>query len=108
MLIYGWNSFVVGKHKPSDIGLEAEMDRDVLFERRQKYVHIFWIPVFGIGKVWVMRKTNDSNQYKVNDDVEKVLKYKFPNHPTPWYTFALPLLVAAILLIGQVVQMFGA
>jgi hypothetical protein len=106
MIVYGWNSFVVGKYRPSDIGLDANMDQNVVFERRQKYAHLFWIPVFGIGKIWVLRKRNDGNQYKVNPDVEKVLEYKYPNHQTPWYTFALPVLAAGIAVIAFFLNMY--
>jgi hypothetical protein len=108
MIVYGWNSFIVGTYKPSDIGLDAGMDNEVVFERRQKYAHLFWIPFFGIGQIWVLRKRNDSNQYQLQPDVEKVLQYKYPRHKTPWYTFSLPIVGAAILVIVFFVNMFDS
>jgi len=108
MIVYGWNSFVVGKYRPSDIGLDANMDGQVVFERRQKYAHLFWIPFFGIGQIWVLRKANDSNQYKLQPDIEKVLQYKYPSHKTPWYTFSLPIAAAAIGLIVYFSNMYSS
>lgn len=111
MIVYGWNSFTVATYKPSDIGMEAELDKQLYFERRQKYAHLFWIPTFGIGQIWVLRKSNDGNQYQVHPDVEKVLQYKYPTHKTPWYTFAFPLLAAVIgvlVLIGIQVEDYNS
>lgn len=107
MIVFGWNSFTVATYKPSDIGMEAELDKQIYFERRQKYAHLFWIPFFGIGQIWVFRKVNDPNKYQPHPDIEKVLQYKYPTHKTPWYTFALPLLAVAggiLFVIGMQIE----
>ena len=95
MIVYGWNSFLLHECKPSQLGLSQDFDAVYQIERRQKYFHLFWIPFFGIGKTWVLRKRSDNQLYEPNGELLQVLNALPYQEKTPWYTFALPLLLLA-------------
>lgn len=104
LIFFGWRSFVLQNYKPSEIGLPAHLDGQMSFQFRQKYFHIFWIPCFPTGQVWVLRKTDDSGHYGVPEDIQKLLWVRAPEVPTPWYTFGVPILVVVMgisLFIGS-------
>ncbi len=103
MIVYGWNSFLLHKCKPSQLGMPAEIDATFQIERRQKYFHLFWIPFFGIGKVWLLRKHADNQLYEPTHELLSVLQSLSYNEKTPWYTFALPLLILA----GSIIWFIG-
>ena len=95
MIVFGHNSFLLNACKPSQLGLPPELDKQFTIERRQRYFHLFWIPFFGIGKIWALRKPGDSNLYKPTTELENVLNALPFQEKTPWYTFALFFLVLA-------------
>jgi hypothetical protein len=89
MIVYGWNSFKIDECKPSKIGMSAEYDQQFTIERRQKYFHLFWIPFFGIGKIWAIKKHGDDKLYEPTSDLRNLLEALPIEHKTPWYTFSL-------------------
>lgn len=98
MIVYGWNSFEIYTCRPSEIGLPEDWNNQYIIQRRQKYAHLFWIPFFGIGKIWVL-KGRDGNMYEPSIDLHRHLN-SLPIAPkTPWYTFIGPILLLAGLII---------
>ncbi|SHG56125.1 hypothetical protein SAMN04488109_0832 [Chryseolinea serpens] len=95
MIVFGHNSFLLNACKPSQLGLPPELDKQFTIERRQRYFHLFWIPFFGIGKIWALRKPGDSNLYKPTTELENVLNALPFQEKTPWYTFALFFIILA-------------
>lgn len=95
MIVFGWNSFKLNACRPSQLGLPDVLDQDFNLERRQKYFHLFWIPFFGIGKIWALRKRSDDQLYEPNEAILKYLNGLAIQEKTPWYTFSLPLLLLA-------------
>jgi hypothetical protein len=89
MIVYGWNSFKIDECKPSKIGMSAEYDQQFTIERRQKYFHLFWIPFFGIGKIWTIKKHGDDKLYEPTAELRNLLEALPVQHKTPWYTFSL-------------------
>ena len=109
MIVFGWNSFMLEEHKPSTLGMPADLDQQIKFEKRQKYFHLFWIPFFGIGTTWVVRKPNDSQMYEPPADLRALLEALPAKSGTPWYTFALPILAAAgcvIFFVGSSISSY--
>jgi hypothetical protein len=103
-VLFGWRSLTLQSFKPSEIGLSADLDAQMSFQHRQKYFHVFWIPCFPIGQVWVMRKANDSHHYAVPEETQKLLWVRAPDMGTPWYTFGVPLIavvMGASLFVGM-------
>ena len=93
MIVFGHNSFLLNSCKPSQLGMSPDMDKQYTIERRQRYFHLFWIPFFGIGKIWALRKAGDSNLYQPTAELENALNALPIQEKTPWYTFALFFLV---------------
>lgn len=96
MIVFGWNSFKLDSFKPSKVNLPAEMDAEITIQKKQKYFHLFWIPFFPIGQVWIIKKKGDSDSYEPTAAMNQYLNTLDLKHKTPWYTFALPLLAMAV------------
>ncbi|GCC50845.1 hypothetical protein SanaruYs_10640 [Chryseotalea sanaruensis] len=95
MIVFGHNSFTLNSCKPSQLGLPDHLDAEFTIERRQRYAHIFWIPTFGIGKIWALRKKNSDNLFQPSPELASFLQSLPLQEKTPWYTFSLPLLIVA-------------
>ncbi|RAW00375.1 hypothetical protein [Pseudochryseolinea flava] len=111
MIVFGHNSFLLHGCKPSELGMPVEIDNQYRIERRQRYVHLFWIPTFGIGKIWVLRDLKSDQLFEPNMAIGKILNSLPLEDKTPWYTFALPLLalVAAIVVpIGMKISDYAS
>jgi hypothetical protein len=89
MIVFGWNSFKLDQCQPSKLGLPPETDSQFIIERRQKYFHLFWIPFFGIGKFWALRKFQDNQLYDAPIALHSLLESLPLAHKTPWYTYSL-------------------
>jgi hypothetical protein len=96
MIVFGWNHFKIKSFDPYAMGLSQQPQSDFTIEVRQKYFHLFWIPFFGLGKIWAIRRNNQLLEiqpaYKDAIRSRQDMRVK-----TPWYTFAGPLLA---LLVG--------
>lgn len=92
MIIYGHNHFKIKKIYPNELGLIDDFDYHI--EIRQKYFHVFWIPFFGLGKIWAIRRNGEL--YDLPFDYQQEIKKRKIKARSPWYTYSLPL----ILLFG--------
>ena len=95
-IVFGWNNFTIKSYKPKELGLTQEDTNDFRIEARQSYFHLFWIPFFGLGKKWVIRK--GSNTYELPAQYQHKVDEQNIRLRTPWYTFAGPLLILAGLI----------
>lgn len=86
-IVFGHNHFLTRRFTPSELGITDGDNSGIYFEVRQRYAHLFWIPFFGIGKYYLMRKSGDPNQYVMPDSIKALVDAKYPPK-TPWYTFA--------------------
>jgi hypothetical protein len=68
-IVWGHNNFRLKSVEPHEIGLFGEGHKNIRFELRQKYGHLFWIPFIPLGKVWVVTK-GDGNKYVCPADIE--------------------------------------
>ena len=66
-----------------ELGIKVE-DPTQRVEVRQKCFHLFGIPFFSLGKMYVFRK--DGKLYNLTPELEAVLREKTV-HKTPWYTY---------------------
>lgn len=91
-IVFGWNHFNIKSFTPAQLGIGKEEDANqISIERRQKYFHLFWIPFFGIGKTWAVRK--NGTLYELPDAYERHINSLNLPIKTPWYTFTGPLLI---------------
>lgn len=100
-IAYGWYTFKIKSYTPTDLGLENDENDNTTFEVRQRCFHLFWIPVFGMGKVYAIRK--EGKLYDLPEEYIALIT-KQHKHKTPFYTFSFPILIIAGLLIYQIKQ----
>ena len=86
MLIFGHYSFCIQKHHPSELPFKHDLQPDDTIELRMQVVHVFWIPIFPFGKIWIINPGN-GNKGKVNEQMSQVLDLHFGRRRTPWYSF---------------------
>ncbi|MCP4522514.1 MAG: hypothetical protein GY827_12605 [Cytophagales bacterium] len=101
MIVFGTGSMSIKKITPSDLGIETEENASYVFEIRQRYFHLFWIPFFGIGKIWAVRLFRDSDDmYEMTPEIRALIEAKYGAIGSPWYTFfgLIALAVAAVVL----------
>jgi hypothetical protein len=90
-IVYGWNSFKIREFTLDEVGIHKKAEPGVQLEVRQAYFHLFWIPMFSLGKRWVVRKGGKS--YEMPADIKTLAKKTLTNIKTPWYTYAGPLAI---------------
>src|ERR1044072_1972908 len=92
-IVFGWNSFKVRSFTLAEVGVMKEAEPGLEFEVRQAYFHLFWIPMFSIGKRWVVRK--GGKMYEMPGDIRARAQRSLTGIGTPWYTFTGPILLFA-------------
>lgn len=97
-IVFGTYSFNIKKYNASELGIESETG-DIPVMLRQRVFHIFYIPVLPIGRIYAM-KLNDGKLYNLPAHLHAAVDQHGP-HRTPFYAFALPLLVIAGLAISE-------
>lgn len=95
MIIFGWYAFLLRTFTRQDLGnIDVGID-DVIFQVKQKVVHVFWIPVFPIGKQYSFKSRGKS--YELPAEIIYLIQQK-EIIKTPWYSFALPILAILVFL----------
>jgi hypothetical protein len=104
MIVFGWNSLKVRRFTLADIGIIRQAEPDIEFEVRQAYFHLFWIPFFGLGKRWVVRR--GGKLYEMPGDIKYLAQKSLTGIKTPWYTFTGPLLLLAAGIVFSAVTSY--
>ena len=91
-MVFGWYSFLIKMFRPEELEWLPEDFDGTTIEIRQKVFHIFWIPIFPIGKLYAFRMGD--SLYELPGAYEAVLK-EMGVAKTPWYSFAGPLAIGA-------------
>lgn len=94
--VFGWYSFNLKSYSAEELNLDSSQWVNTSFEVRQEVFHLFWIPVFSLGKLYVLRKEN--KLYDLPANIASKIKTKGKIR-TPWYSFLLPILALVIPLI---------
>ncbi|WP_394750667.1 hypothetical protein [Spongiimicrobium salis] len=101
MIVFGHNNFKIKSFSFRDLRIPQEPGAEGIdFQVRQRYFHLFWIPFFPIGKLYVVKKKGDSNYYEMPQDIKSRIQQQ--GVKTPWYSFALLVLafVGGIIFVG--------
>lgn len=88
-IIYGYYSPCIKTYTPKELGTEHLVPPDASIKVLQKVGHLFFIPVFPIEKLFVIRK--DYKTYVLPHEIEKKIKER-DVLKTPVYSFAFPIL----------------
>lgn len=96
MILFGWYSFLIKSYMLEELGFPHDKANGTMrVEVRQKCFHLFWIPFFGIGKIYGL--CADGELYNLPDDMEHIVRDRM-HHKTPWYTFIGLIAVTAIVI----------
>ena len=90
-VVFGIKHFKIKSYSLQELGLSESENKTVTIEKRQQYFHLYWIPFFALGQIWVLRK--DDEMFDLPAEYETALNAMNIKHRTPFYTFALPLLI---------------
>jgi hypothetical protein len=88
-IVFGVRNFKIKDIYPHEIGLSNNSGYNI--EIRQKYFHIYWIPFFGTGKIWGIRKNGEL--YELPHEYISEIKRRNIKVRSPWYTYSIPLLI---------------
>lgn len=105
MILFGHNSFVVKRINPGEVGLHEAEWHGTEIQLRQRYAHLYYIPVFPIGQVWVLHK--NKKNYELSNALEEYLKNTYP-HKVHWKAFSLFIAAAAIGLLLTITNWVGS
>lgn len=100
-IVFGWNSFKVRSFTLDEIGIMKSVEPGTELEVRQSYFHLFWIPFFGLGKRWIVRKGD--KMYEMPAEIKLLAQKTLTGIRTPWYTCAGPILIVTGLIIFSIV-----
>jgi hypothetical protein len=73
MIVYGWNSYLLKSVSLVELGIITNDTPDTNIEYRQKYFHLFFIPFFPIGRIWVVRQ--GGKMYDVAPEIKDRLNH---------------------------------
>lgn len=90
MIVYGWYSFKLKTIQQYDVQLDLAWNGGHI-EVRQKVFHLFWIPFFPIGKMWLFN--GPGGQHYLHDGIIYQIRQQGLRVRTPWYSFALLILI---------------
>ena len=72
MILYGWNNYRLTSVQPHELGIQRSANADMSIEYRQKYFHLFFIPVFPLGKFWAIKQSG--KLYEPNPQLKQQLE----------------------------------
>jgi hypothetical protein len=108
MIVFGHNNFLIKSYTLEELGIYSEQDSSsIMFQVRQRYAHLFWIPFFPIGKLWVTKKKGIDTLYEMPAEIKSAILSRYGTPRTPWYSFALIFLGIAVylfVLMGEAVD----
>lgn len=90
MLVFGSYAFPIQTLDPLRYGLPA----GVQLQLYCKIGHLFWIPVFPMGRMWILKMNGE--KYEPSAEIIRKIEENEVKKSAPFYAWALPLL----LLIG--------
>src|SRR5262245_46796849 len=93
-ILFGWNTYRLKAVSPLELGLQTKEQTDIILEYRQRYFHLFFIPIFPIGRFWAVRK--DGKLYHTPPELEQALYHIRTNWKHGLWAWTGPLLGIAI------------
>lgn len=100
-IVFGQRNFKIKELNSHEFGFTTQQDNHFDIEIRQSYFHIYWIPFFGTGKIWAIRK--DGQLYELPAHYIYEIK-KRQKIRSPWYIYTLPILLCIGALIYFLVE----
>jgi hypothetical protein len=94
-IVFGTNSLLIKSYTPIELGFSNSTQQDWKIEHRQSYFHLYWLPTIPTGRVWCIKKPNDSNRYELSSQQIEHIESLGLSHRFNWFSLTLPLLLLA-------------
>jgi hypothetical protein len=104
MIVFGHNNFRMRSYTHEQVGLPESYNAYTI-EVRQRYGHIFWIPLFPIGQIWGLRKHADGQLYEMPASVKEHVRQNVKVPGVSIWAFSGLLLVGLIGVIAMISNM---
>lgn len=83
-IIFGVKYFTIGSFSRRKLGMTEDTTyTGEMFEYRQAYFHLFFIPIIGLGKSWIMY--SKARYYDLPDDVRRYINKSDKKFGSIWY-----------------------
>ena len=106
MILYGWNNYVLKTVEPHEMGISQNTGSSVQIQYRQKYFHLFFIPVFPLGKFWAIKQ--EGKLYQPSAEMQQALSGVDVKTKHSIWAWSGLLLVAAVFLLYNVSEKLEA
>ena len=100
-MIFGYYTVSLRTIQADQLPAEVPVEAGTHFECGLKLAHILFIPIFPMGKQWLLKR--DGNSYEVTPEATQLFDTLYGKPKTPWYAFA-GLILAGLALIYFFVQ----
>lgn len=89
-IVFGHNNFVIKRLNPKELGLDDNPQmKNAEIQLIQRYAHLYFIPVFPIGREWIIRR--DGKSYEMTTKMQIILNHNYPSR-VHIGSFALPII----------------
>jgi hypothetical protein len=92
MLRIGVRDFKIKEYTPQELGITTPDLQNFVFQHRQRFFHIMFIPTFPVGQYWCMREKDESFAPKLSIPYsveDRLRELGYSESRIPWYSFAL-------------------
>lgn len=93
MIVFGHYSIPLRTLTPQEIPSHLQVEANTTIQSVVRVAHIMWIPIFPFQKTWTIKKGAD--RFLINPQGVQMLNMHYGTPKTPWYAFALPILLVA-------------
>ena len=100
-IVFGQRNFKIREFNSHEFGFTTQQNNHFDIEIRQSYFHIYWIPFFGTGKIWAIKR--DGQLYELPTQYIHEIKRR-QKIRSPWYTYTWPILISLGFLIYFLVE----
>ncbi|HAS46833.1 MAG TPA: hypothetical protein DCS93_40485 [Microscillaceae bacterium] len=100
-MIFGYYTVSLKTIQANQLPAEIPVEAGTHFECGLKLAHILFIPIFPMGKQWLLKR--DGNSYEVTPEAAQLFDTLYGKPKTPWYAFA-GLILAGLALVYFSVQ----
>ena len=95
-MVFGYYTVSLKTVHANQLPAEIPVEAGTHFEYGLKLAHILFIPIFPLGKQWLLKR--DGNSYEVTPEATQLFDALYGKPKTPWYAFS-GLILAGLALV---------
>jgi hypothetical protein len=86
MIVFGKNKYLLRSFKPSEFGLPTDPNDTDLIVVYQRYAHLYFIPLFSLGKVWALKRGDAL--FELTPEFHQFINAVNPKLPSGWMAYS--------------------